>query len=221
MKKFLYVFLTIMLFSGCGMMNNTPTRKVEELLGKYQANDGDVLEDLDNVLLSDSSLSDDERNDYHDFMSKHYQDMTYKVKGEKIDGDAATVDVEVTVRDYSSALNKASEYRVKNASEFNDSNSFASYRLEKLKDVTDVKTYTIVFHLTKDDKEWKVDPLTGEDESKLNGTYGYNDVNSYNVIDNDSQIDDTDKPDSDVDTTDSNENSITNETRATDDENQD
>ena len=135
MKKFLYVFLTIILFSGCEMMNNTPTRKVEELLGKYQANDADVLEDLDNVLLSDSNLSDDERDDYRDFMSKHYQDMTYKVKNEKIDGDSATVDVEITVRDYSSVLNNASDYRSKNASEFDDLNSFASYRLEKLKDV--------------------------------------------------------------------------------------
>lgn len=179
MKKIFYVLAILVLFSGCGMMNNTPTRKVEALLSKYQSNDSEVLDDLDNVLMSDYNLTDDERDDYSEFMSKHYQDMTYKVKDEKIDGDSATVDVEVTVRDYSKALTDANEYRTNNSDEFDVSNTFASYRLGKLKEVEDTKTYTIIFHLTKDGKEWKVDPLSNDDESKLNGTYGYSMIN-YN-----------------------------------------
>lgn len=178
MKKIICFLIVLILFSGCGKMNNTPTRKVEALLSKYQSNDSDVIDDLDNVLMSDYNLTDDERDDYLEFMSKHYQDMTYKIKDEKIDGDSATVDVEVTVRDYSSALKKANDYRVNNASEFDSSNTFASYRLDKLKDVSDTQTYTITFHLTKNSDEWSIDPLSSDDESKINGTYGY-DVASY------------------------------------------
>lgn len=202
MKKIFYVLAILVLFSGCGMMNNTPTRKVEALLSKYQSNDSEVLDDLDNVLMSDYNLTDDERDDYSEFMSKHYQDMTYKIKDEKIDGDSATVDVEVTVRDYSKALTDANEYRTNNSDEFDVSNTFASYRLGKLKEVEDTKTYTITFHLTKDGKEWKVDPLSSDDESKLNGTYGYSMINydsstysdndNSSVSDSDSDINDSD-----------------------------
>lgn len=176
MKKLFYVLLSVFILTGCGKMNNTPTKKVEALLSKYQSNDSEVMNDLDNVLLMDSNFTDDERNDYKEFMKKHYQDMTYKVKDESIDGDSATVEVEITVRNYSGAVNEANDYRLNNASEFNDSNTFASYRLGKLKDVTDTETYTIVFTLTKTNDEWQVNPLSSDDESKLNGLYGVADI---------------------------------------------
>ena len=102
--------------------------------------------------------------------------MTYKIKDESIDGDSATVEVEVTVRNYSNAVNEANDYRLNNASEFDENNTFASYRLGKLKDVTDTETYTIVFTLTKTNDEWQVNPLSTDDEDKLNGLYGVADI---------------------------------------------
>ena len=176
MKKIFYIVLSVFILTGCGNMNNTPTKKVEALLSKYQSNDSEVMNDLDNVLLTDSNFTDDERNDYKEFMKKHYQDMTYKIKDESIDGDSATVEVEVTVRNYSNAVNEANDYRLNNASEFDENNTFASYRLGKLKDVTDTETYTIVFTLTKTNDEWQVNPLSTDDEDKLNGLYGVADI---------------------------------------------
>ena len=176
MKKIFYIVLSVFILTGCGNMNNTPTKKVEALLSKYQSNDSEVMNDLDNVLLTDSNFTDDERNDYKEFMKKHYQDMTYKIKDESIDGDSATVEVEVTVRNYSNAVNEANDYRLNNASEFDENNTFASYRLGKLKDVTDTETYTIVFTLTKTNDEWQVNPLSTVDEDKLNGLYGVADI---------------------------------------------
>ena len=177
MKKLFCFVLSLFLLTGCGNMGNTPTKRVEELLNKYQTNDESVLADLDDVLMGDINLTDDERNDYRDFMKKHYEDMKYKIKNETIDGDSATVEAEITVRDYSSVVNDANNYRIDNSSEFNDENTFASYRLDKLRDVTDTQTYTITFHLTKVNDKWTVDPLTSEDESKLNGLFGVYDVN--------------------------------------------
>ena len=190
MRKIFFIVLSVLIFTGCGKMNNTPTKKVEALLSKYQSNDSEVMDDLDNVLLTDSNFTDDERKDYKEFMKKHYQDLTYKVKNENIDGDSATVEVEVTVRNYSNAVNEANDYRLNNASEFNEDSTFASYRLKKLKDVTDTETYTIVFSLTKTNDEWQVNPLSTDDESKLNGLYGVDDINMSDTI-TDTTIDNT------------------------------
>ncbi len=48
--------------------------------------------------------------------------MSYKIKGERIDGDKATVTVEITVYDYYKTNNKeAGEYFSSNSKEFIDS----------------------------------------------------------------------------------------------------
>ena len=204
MKKFIFLIISLVILTGCGNMNNTPTKKVEAFLNKYQTNDSDVMADLDDVLLFDADLTDDERNDYREFMKKHYQDMTYKIKDETIDGDSATVTAEITVRNYTDAVNNANNYRLENASEFNDENTFASYRLGEIKKVTDTETYTLTFYLTKLDEQWTINPISSDDESKLNGLYGVTDVNS-------SAIDSTDT------TQNTNDNQSTNDNQNTSD----
>lgn len=210
MKKLFCIVLSVFILTGCGKMNNTPTRKVEALLSKYQSNDSEVMNDLDNVLLMDSNFTDEERNDYKEFMKKHYQDMTYKVKDESIDGDSATVEVEVTVRNYSNVVNEANDYRLNNSSEFDDDNTFAKYRLGKLKDVTDTETYTIVFTLTKSNDEWQVNPLSTDDENKLNGLYGVADISMHDTTntttDDTATEDTTDNNDNTTDTENNNQN---------------
>ena len=193
MKKVLYAFLAIVLLTGCSCtanMGNTPTKKVEEYLNKYQTNDDDVVSDLDEVLTNDTTLTDAERSDYNDFMKTHYRDMQYEIKDETIDGDVATVDAEVTVRSYADAVNEANDYRLNNADVFDDNNTFARYRLDRLKEVTDTETYTITFHLTKENEEWKIDDLSDGDLRKLSGLYGVNDVNTI-TPDNTNDINDT------------------------------
>ena len=166
MKKVLYSLIAIVLLTGCSCtanMGNTPTKKVEEYLNKYQTNDDDVVSDLDDVLTNDTTLTADERTNYSDFMKKHYQDMQYEIKDEMIDGDTATVDAEITVRSYADVVNEANQYRIDNPDEFTDTNTFAGYRLDRLKEVTDTETYTITFHLTKENDEWKVENLSDDD----------------------------------------------------------
>ena len=201
MKKVLYFLVAIVLLTGCSCtanMGNTPTKKVEEYLNKYQTNDDDVVSDLDEVLTNDTTLTADERNEYSDFMKTHYRDMQYEIKDETIDGDTATVDAEVTVRNYADAVNEANDYRLNNADKFDDDNTFASYRLGKMKEVTDTETYTITFHLTKENDEWKIDDLSDDDLRKLEGLYGVTDVNTT--------IPNTDNTDDTNDTTDDNKN---------------
>ena len=205
MKKILYSLVAIVLLTGCSCtanMGNTPTKKVEDYLNKYQTNDDGVINDLDEVLTNDTTLTDAERTDYSDFMKTHYRDMQYEIKDETIDGDTATVNAEVTVRSYADVVNEANDYRLKNPDEFDDDNTFATYRLDRLKEVTDTETYTITFHLTKEDEEWKIEDLSEDDLRKLSGLYGVTDVN-YNISENsDNDLDASETTDDQANTTD-------------------
>ena len=216
MKKVLYFLVAVILLTGCSCtanMGNTPTKKVEDYLNKYQTNDDDVVSDLNDVLTNDTTLTTEEREDYSDFMKTHYKDMQYEIKDETIDGDTATVDAEITVRSYADAVNEANDYRLNNPDVFDEDNTFASYRLGKLKEVTDTETYTITFHLTKENEEWKIDNLSDDDLRKLSGLYGVTDVNEVpddtdnNTEDNDGVIGDMIEDATDGDTNDKKEDS--------------
>ena len=158
-------------------MDNTPTKKVEAFLNNYQTLDNSVLEDLDSVLAADTSLNDDDRKGYREFMEKHYKDLKYEIKDEKIDGDKATVEAEITVRNYTKSVSDAENYKSENKDEFNgedgnyDATLFSTYRLDEIKKVTETSTYTINFNLTKQNDEWKINELSDEDLNKINGLY--------------------------------------------------
>ena len=119
MKKILICLsLLLLLVTGCGNNMNTPTKKVEEFLGKYQSMDSDVLTQLDNIIASDETMSDDDKKEYRSLMEKQYQNLSYKIKDEEIDGDTATVLVEIEVLDYATSIGKSREYYNDHPEEF-------------------------------------------------------------------------------------------------------
>ena len=94
MKKILLgLSFILLLVAGCANTMNTPTKKVEELLGKYQKMDTAVLTQLDNVIAEDTTMTDEQKKEYRSLMEKQYQNLSYKIKGEEITGDDATVEV--------------------------------------------------------------------------------------------------------------------------------
>ncbi|MCI9084515.1 MAG: hypothetical protein HFH46_02725 [Bacilli bacterium] len=179
MKKILVIiFSALFILTGCdSKLDNTPTKKVEEFLNNYQSLDSKVMEDLDTTLAADPDLNEDNKSEYKEFMKKHYQDLKYEIKDEKIDGDKATVETEITVRNYTKSVADAENYKSENTAEFNgedgnyDATLFSTYRLDELKKVTDTETYTITFNLTKQDDIWKLEDLSDEDLNKINGLY--------------------------------------------------
>ncbi len=181
MKKFQKIFLSIafiFLLVGCGNMMNTPTKKVEEFLSKYQTQDKEVLDQLDDVIQDAGTMVDDQKEEYRDLMKKQYQNLSYKIKDEKEDGDTAIVEVEVEVYDYGNAISNAETYLITNREEFLaedqetiDSKKFLDYKIKQMKDVKDKVKYTINFTLTKKDDEWKLDDISDIDRQKLHGLY--------------------------------------------------
>ena len=201
MKKKIIVFLSllVMLATGCGNNMNTPTGKVEEFLGRYQSMDSNILTQLDNVISNDETMNDTQKKDYKSLMEKQYQNLSYKIKDEKIDGDKAEVLVEIEVFDYANSINESRKYYTEHRDEFDDNevgndgadtdndgmseegevvggavdtvSSFITYKIKQLMDVTDKAKYEITFHLNKEDGEWKVEDLSDVDRQKIHGLF--------------------------------------------------
>lgn len=169
------VFMTLGL-TGCNM-TITPTKKVEELLAKYKIKDKNVLTQLDSVIEDAEAMTDTQKRTYHELMEKQYENLNYRIKDEKIDGNSATVIVEIEVYDYGKAITESEQYLSNNKQDFLDDNNvvdstkFLEYKIGKMKTTNDKIKYTINFTLTKKDKQWTIDELSDIDRLKLHGLY--------------------------------------------------
>ena len=117
---------------------------------------------------------------YRKILKKHYQDLTYEVKDETINGDQAKVEVEIEVSDFYKALKETDEFLKDNKKqfldEFNkfDESKYIDYQLEKLKNVDKTVKYTLNLKLSKDENEnWILDELDENQEQKILGIYKY------------------------------------------------
>ena len=176
MKKKLLLLVSLILVTGCNDMMNTPTRRVEEYLGKYQILDSTVLTELDNVV-DNSDYSKDYKEEYKELMIKQYQNLSYKIKNEQTNGDTANVIVEIEVFDYNNALSEADDYIDEHESEFVDDEDetrkekIDHYKINAMKEVTDKASYTINFSLVKDNKKWVLEKINDSDLEKIHGLY--------------------------------------------------
>ena len=88
MKKVLGILGLALVMTGCslGNMDNTPTKKVETYLNNYQTLDSNVLTEIDALVDQEELFDEDQKVTYRDIMKKHYQDLTYTIKEETING---------------------------------------------------------------------------------------------------------------------------------------
>ena len=183
MKKIVSFIIGILLVTGCScgkeMMKETPTKKVEKFLSNYQTLNEDVLKQLDETVDKEIDFNEEQKIEYKELMKRHYKNLKYDIKDEIIDGDHATVTVEIEVTDYSKIMTDADSYLNEHKEEFNNTDGvydvslFTKYRLEKLKDANDTVKYTLELTLTKIDDDWTLDTISDTDESKIHGMYVY------------------------------------------------
>lgn len=175
MKKILLILVSLFLV-GCNTNMNSPSRKVEEFLAKYQTLDDDVLTQLQVIVDNDSEMNSDEKKEYIALMQKQYQNLSYKITDEDINDDKAVVEVEAEVYDYSTSINKSKEYFSSHKDELveddDEIHSYIDYKIKEMKNVEDRITYVITFYLKKDKKnKWVVEDLSESDIKKLHGLY--------------------------------------------------
>lgn len=179
LRKVLLVIIALVIITGCGNMMNTPTKKVEEFLSKYQTQDKEVLDQLDTVIADAGNLTDTQKEEYRKLMKKQYQNLSYKIKSETEDGNNATVVAEIEVYDYGKAISQAENYLTTNRIEFVtdvendivDTVKFLEYKIKQMTDTKDKVTYTINFTLTKVDGKWKLNDISNIDRQKIHGLY--------------------------------------------------
>lgn len=123
--------------TGCGNNMNTPTGKVEEFLGKYQSMDSEVLTQLDNIISNDTTMNDEQKKDYQSLMEKQYQNLSYKIKDEKVKGNEASVLVEIEVFDYANSIVESREYYNDHKDEFDSKDSKKDNASDDSADATD------------------------------------------------------------------------------------
>ena len=179
MKKILLLISVIFLLAGCDSVMNNPTKRVEVFLNKYQTMDSEVLTQLDDTLSNDVSFTDTQKKSYKDIMKKQYQNLTYTIKDEEVDGKNATVKVEIEVYDLNKAMNDADSYLLQNQNEFMtednlvDNEKFMNYKIEQMKSTNEKVKYTIDFTLTKKDDTWTLDNIDEVTRQKIHGIYNY------------------------------------------------
>ena len=178
MKKLLIVISFILLFTGCTLddIDNTPTKQVEAFFNNYQTLDKKVLEDLDLVLAKQKDFTTTQKEEYRNILKKHYQNLTYEIKDETVNGDRANVEVEIEVTDFYKVLketeSKKNEY-INEDGTYNNKN-YIDYQLDKLKNAKETVKYTLNLTLSKNDNgDWVLDNINENDESKILGIYEY------------------------------------------------
>ena len=177
-KRLVFIIAILFLLVGCGNEFDTPTKEVEVFLNKYQTNDSEVVNQFDTSLLDEGNLNEEQKEKYKEIMLGQYKDLTYEIKEEKIDGNQATVEVEIEVYDYTTALDNAYMYLEENQDQFYiddvlDVVSFVDYKLEQLFNYKNRITYNIVFKLERENSnsEWGLQELSETDLKKIHGIY--------------------------------------------------
>lgn len=179
MKKILLFLGSFLFMVGCNNLMNTPTKKVEEFLNRYQTLDNEVIDQLNYTLDESYSFTDIQKDDYKKVMKKQYKDLVYTVKEETVDGDTAVVKVEIEVYDYSKAIAEADNYLLNNQDEFlnedgtSDKERFIDFKIDAMSKTTERVKYTLELTLLKVNDTWKMDDITEIDRQKIHGIYSY------------------------------------------------
>ena len=176
MKKIVLLISGILLLVGCDMMNS-PTKVVEKFLNKYQTVDEEIVTQLDETLTKENTLNDELKEAYKEIMKNQYQNLYYTIKDERIDGNHATVTVEIEVYNYSKSIKDADDYLIGNEKEFLndegniDNSKFMTYKLKQMKNTKDKIKYTLDFNLTKINEKWVLDDIDEITRQKIHGIY--------------------------------------------------
>lgn len=194
-KKIVIALITVALSMfgcfACGCSQQTPSDVANGLLSAMQNGDSEKISkycnsiDIDYSAMSESDSLDNkltkEQQDVIDNFAKKVKDFDYKVVSETVDGDSATVDVEINTYNFGDIFKEViSEYIgqafgyafVGNATEEKLVGLLVDILGDKMEGMTE-KNYnkTITFALTKSDNVWKVNEVNDSHFDALTGGF--------------------------------------------------
>ena len=176
MKKIL-ILLFLFTLVGCNIMK-TPSKKVEEYLDNYTKLSDAVIMDIESTIANES-LSSKSKETYKQALKRQYENMKYKIKDEKINGNKAEVIAKISVYDYFRVEEDSLNYMNQHLEEFHDENNlfdnelYNMYRLSELLKTNNSIDYEIKFDLEKKNNEWILKNPDRSTLEKINGFYNY------------------------------------------------
>lgn len=164
-KKLLFLVVPVLFLVACTMAN-TPTSKVEDLFSKYQKVDNEIDREI-TTILNEQNLSESQKDRYRKVLEKQYKNLTYQIREEIIDGDNATVNVEIEVLDLKRAIdNLMFDSNIYTKETYDDE------KLNRLESAKEKVKYSLQLTLIKlEDDTWHLNPLTNEEIKKIQGMY--------------------------------------------------
>lgn len=164
-KKLLFLVVPVLFLVACTMAN-TPTSKVEELFSKYQKVDSEIDREI-TTILNEQNLSESQKDRYRKVLEKQYKNLTYQIREEIIDGNNATVNVEIEVLD----LKKAIDNLMFDSSIYTKE-TYDDEKLNRLESAKEKVKYSLQLTLIKlEDGTWYLNALTNEEIKKIQGMY--------------------------------------------------
>lgn len=176
MKKIIYLLIIIFLISGCNYNYNTPSKKVEDLLKKYQNLDEKILRELD-YKVDNYYLNNDQKVKYKGIIEKQYSNLDYEIINEIIDGNEAKVNVEIEVFNLDIASIRVNNDLEKDKSYFVDGNKnldkdkYINYKLDIMENINERIKYQVEIGFEKQNKEWIMKELSTDTLRKIHGIY--------------------------------------------------
>ena len=84
MKKIVLLVAFLFLLVGCSELEmDSPTKKVETFLNKYQTHDSEIINEFDVTMFEEENLTEEQKERYKEIMLNQYKDLIYKIKEEK------------------------------------------------------------------------------------------------------------------------------------------
>ena len=176
MKKILFILIVLTL-SACNI-SNTPSSVVEKYLNNYKNISDEVIDDLE-ITLSNEDLSNINRENYKKALLRVYENLSYEILDESINGDKAEVQVHIKVIDLYKEEKESNDYMLNNVNEFYnasqefDNDLYNTYRIEKMQKALDKIDYNIIFKVNKKEGVWILEEPNRDVIEKLNGLYNY------------------------------------------------
>lgn len=176
MMKLLMIIICVFVLTGC-FATMGPSEKVENMMSRYIKNDKEILNELDRQL-TERDLTKGQISRYKEIVKNEYSTIKYDIKDEKINGDEATVEMNIEVKDLYKASKKAGDYLFNHAEEFYtdgvyDESKFKDYKLSMMEEAKDTVKYTIYVNLVNEDGIWTIRELDNDTLEKIHGIYDY------------------------------------------------
>ena len=81
MKKIVLLVAFLFLLVGCSELEmDSPTKKVETFLNKYQTHDSEIINEFDVTMFEEENLTEEQKERYKEIMLNQYKDLIYKIK---------------------------------------------------------------------------------------------------------------------------------------------